>query len=253
MLIRRAPALGVLLLLVPMVASGFTPTFESVRSSLHGQLESLKGYQVDAVPEVDSSLLIRHWQEGMLWRQEWILNPDTDRTTLLLAAVGQGRTLQASFPDYRSIPLPFLSIWHPLSRSWWDAYRINTKVMNYQFLDDRPCLVIGADYGQTRTPQLWVDNERSTPLRLLVPEFDIQWLNYHRVGNYWLPKTMVVTFPDSGPHKLELAWRGVNNPVTHGPFSKEALLSTYAGQRSLQYVPGSVRPLFDRFPKATAP
>ena len=253
MLIRFFLPLCLVLFLVPAAASGFMPSFETVRSGLHGQLESLKNYQVDLVPAGDRSLLIRHWQEGPLWRQEWVMNPETERATLLLAAVGQGRMLSASFPEYRSIPVPFVSLWHPLSRAWWDEHRIDTRVMSYQFLEERPSLVIGAVYGQTRAPQLWVDNERFTLLRLLTPEHDLRWSDYQRIGNHWLPKAMVVAFPDMDPMLLEISWRGVNTAMTQDRFSKESFAATYAGQRSLQYVPSTVRPLFDRFPQAVRP
>jgi hypothetical protein len=242
----------VTLLLLPAPGQGFMPAIESVQSALHKQFASLDSYRVDIVPLEDPTLLIRHWQEGGLWRQEWVSHPDTEQSTLLLAAVGQGRTLNGSFPMYRSIPLPFLSFWHPLSRTWWETYRINTSVMSYQFLDDRPALVIGAEYGQTRIPQLWVDNQRHTPLRLLTPEFDLQWASYHRVGNHWLPKKMIITFPDTDPFSLDIAWRGVNIGLTPDRFSREALFSTYGSRYPLGFFPGPARPLFDRFPQALA-
>jgi hypothetical protein len=241
------------MLLFPTIGSGFTPPFESVRGTVLAQLESLKRYQVDIVPTETPDLLIRHWQDGTFWRQEWILTQSQERTSLLLAAVGQGDILNASFPAYRSIPLPLLSIWSPATRPWWNAYRIDTGVMNYGFLEDRPSLIIGADYGQTKVPQLWLDNERFTPLRLLLPENDLKWANYQKVGNHWLPGRMIVTFPDTNPYAFTITWRGVNAVLSQELFSREIFLATYGGQHSLNYIPGSIRPFFDRFPQVVAP
>jgi hypothetical protein len=253
LLTRPLPFLLLLLLLFPTLGSGFTPSFENVRKALHVQLEGLSRYQVDITPIDTSDLLIRYWQDGPLWRQEWILTHSRERTSLLLAAIGRGETLNASFPEYRSIPLPFLTFWNPASRPWWDAYRINTSILTYGFLDDRPSLIIGAEYGQTKVPQLWVDNERFTPLRLLLPEFDLKWKNYQKVGNHWLPGAMVVTFPDTDPYAFTITWRGVNAAMSHDRFSRENFLTTYGLQHSLNYIPGSIRPLFDRFPQSVAP
>jgi hypothetical protein len=249
-LISRICALCLLLLLLPGMALAFTPTFESVRTSMAEQMEGLKDYQVDLVPAFDRTLLIRHWQSGQLWRQEWTQDDGAKR--LLVAALGQGGTLSASFPGYRAMPLPLLWQWRQASRSMIETWRINTGVMSYQFLEDRPCLVLGAEYGQTSLPQLWVDNELTVPLRLIVPGIDLRWLSYHKVGNLWLPARLVVLFPDTDAFAFEVNWRSVNAAMAPELFSKDRFLSAYGGQRAISQLPPSIQPLFDRFPKTSA-
>jgi hypothetical protein len=249
-LIRRLPALLLLLLLLPGMALAFAPTFESVRTSIADQMEGLKDYQADIVPAFDRTLLIRHWQMGQLWRQEWIQDDGSRR--LLVAALGQGGTLSVSFPAYRAMPLPLLWQWRQASRGMADAWRINTAVTSYQFLEDRPCLVFGAEYGQTALPQLWVDNELTVPLRLIVPGLDLRWLGYHKVGNLWLPARMVVLFPDTDAFAFEVNWRSVNAAMAPELFSRDRFLSAFGGQRAISPLPPSIQPLFDRFPKTSA-
>jgi hypothetical protein len=50
----------------------------------------------------------------------------------------------------------------------------------------RPAWVVGADSGDTLTPQFWVDQERLVLLRQISKQFDVKFNDYQRMGGGWI-------------------------------------------------------------------
>jgi hypothetical protein len=95
---------------------------------------------------------------------------------------------------------------HPLLLLGFDAYFIDTaslinkldslgfdvSVLSDTTWQDRPTWIVGADSGDTRSQQFWIDKERLVFVRLLQntgtgdAQQDVRFNNYRRVGGGWV-------------------------------------------------------------------
>jgi outer membrane lipoprotein-sorting protein len=82
----------------------------------------------------------------------------------------------------------------PVSRTVDDlqnTLKIDLSKVNESTWDGRPVYVVGADLGNERTPQLWIDKERLVVLRQIFAANDTLFIdshlkNYQKVGNSWV-------------------------------------------------------------------
>ncbi|MFP4315677.1 MAG: hypothetical protein ACLFQR_05590 [Desulfovibrionales bacterium] len=232
-------------------AQAFMPPLQEIKKGLESEYSSLNSYQAEFRLRQDPLLSIRLWKEGPFWRQEWVEeDEETGSPRLLCASIGQGERLLLSYPEYRSVSKPVLWYWPPQGSSWMEHLSVDTSVSSYQFFKDRPALVYGATYGQLRRPQVWLDNERLVPLRLIRGDLELQWFEYVRVGNFWLPKVLGIVFPDAEPLNFDILWRRVNTPIPQEVFSRESFQQAYAPFQFSRDMPRIFRLLFERFPQA---
>lgn len=209
----RACALLVLILqCTPENGFAFFPSIEDVEARLRkatGQVQSLQA--VFTFPDQDPSVQLRVWQSSDMWRQEWVV--EEEETPLLrAAAIGQGQKLLASFPRGAGFTVPPFWFWkQPDPYIWWSRLGIEPGVMSYQFLEGRPCLVLGAVYGQADTPQMWIDTELFVPLRVRSRQgYQLDWLEYRTVANHDLPhRTRMANLQWNATSAL-IQWKGVN-------------------------------------------
>lgn len=78
-----------------------------------------------------------------------------------------------------------------------DSLGIDMSAMHERLWQDRPVYVVGAESGDLRSPQFWVDKERLYFVRLIRPDLDdgagiedIRFTDYRAVGEAWVAPTV---------------------------------------------------------------
>jgi hypothetical protein len=92
------------------------------------------------------------------------------------------------------IPMLFDVYVVPVDRTLADlrhALKIDISKVAQSTWDNRPVFIIGADPGNLRAPQVWVDTERLVVLRQIFPVndttfVDSQFKNYRPIGQSWI-------------------------------------------------------------------
>lgn len=72
-----------------------------------------------------------------------------------------------------------------------NTLKIDLSKVNETTWDGRPVYVIGADLGNERAPQIWIDKERLVVLRQIFAVNDTTFIdshlkNYQKIGNSWI-------------------------------------------------------------------
>ncbi|GAU07714.1 hypothetical protein [Desulfoplanes formicivorans] len=209
----------------------FFPEPGELAASLEKETHPLSSFQAilsfPKYPDVSCNL----WVKGNLWRQEFVETVQ-GRPRLVGAALGTRDSVTRVFPPNGRIPLPGLVVWQFSFRRWLDM-GIDPAIMSYQFLIDRPCLVVGAEDGQMHASQLWMDKERHVPVRAMWHKegvrYDLIWDAWSRLGNFWLPHTMWRAVDGQHPLEMHIRWNGVNINLNDGLFSASAMDRQFRG------------------------
>lgn len=214
----------------PVPGQAFFPEASEVVNQIQKEFRGLQSLQAEITFPEDLSMSVFVWHKGESWRQEWV-QERSDRQAVVGAGVGFGSTLLASYPDVQNFPQPVLNFWYrqPLD-SWLQDMGIDTSVMSYQFQGNRPCLVLGARYGESNRAQIWIDKELHVP-RKVVTWKGVRWTwsEYYRVGNFRLPHEARVHLPFGTSVEMALNWRAVNKNIPEQLFSSEAFADTFSG------------------------
>lgn len=248
---RRLWTLGCVMLFVACAvsASAFFPESEEIARQIRKQSTSLSSFQAILTFPDDPELSCNLWVKGKAWRQELIETHD-GKAQLVQAALGTDKDLAAVFPEQTTMPLPWLMVWK-FSLGRWEALGTNPDVLSFQFLVDRPCVVVGARDGDMDSAQCWVDNERHIPVRGLWPSAsgpcDLIWDECSQVGNFWLPHRMWFALNHHAPLQVRIRWNGVNIPLQDSLFSKAAFMRQFAG-KGLAAPSSSLLPQLGSFP-----
>ncbi len=222
-LLPVALAVGLLLLLAGAAYALFPDTGE-VADELKAKYEELESWQVELGLNGTSEHTIQCWRDGDHWRQEWIAATENG-TRVVRAAVGSGQRIEGVYPASPSAPHPPLRLfWLKDPKQAWQRMAIQDQVMSYQFLEDRPCLVLGAEYGDPRSSQVWIDLERRVPLRLVAPSgITWRWSEYYSLGNHLLPTRLRIAFPQGKSFSFDVQWHQVGTEIDSSLFSANAL------------------------------
>ncbi len=217
-----AAAIGVLLL--ASAAHALFPKTREVADKLRKNYETLESWRADLEVNGTSGQTIRSWRKGDLWRQEWRTFED-NATRVVRIAVGSGNRIDAVRPASATVPYPPLRLaWLNTPKQEWDRLGINGTVKSYQFLEDRPCLVLGAEYKDLESSQVWIDLERDVPLKLIAPSgISWRWSEYYSLGNHLLPTRLRVAFPEGESVAFDVRWEQVATEIDRSRFNPNAL------------------------------
>ena len=213
--------------------SAFFPESEEIARQISKQSAALSSFQAILTFPDDPELSCNLWVKGSAWRQEMIETRD-GKARVLQAALGTDKNLEAVFPEQTNMPLPWLMVWK-FSLARWFALGMNPDVTSFQFLVDRPCVVVGARDGDMDSAQCWVDNERHIPVRGIWRTdagmwYDLIWDECSQVGNFWLPHRIWFTVNHHAPLQMRIRWNGVNIPLQDSLFSTVAFMRQFAGK-----------------------
>jgi len=226
----------------------FFPKSGEVAEHVRREMKPLSSFQAilsfPDYPEITCNL----WVQGETWRQEFV-DASKESPRLARVALGTQTALARVFPDQGHAALPWLVIWQFPVSAWIDK-GMDPAVMSYQFLVDRPCLVMGAQDGQLQATQLWIDNERYVPLRVLSHKgdggCDLIWGEWERIGNFWLPHKIWYTIGGQPPLEIHVRWNGVNIPLNKDLFSPRVMDRQFQGKA--MYSSSLLFPLLDACP-----
>ena len=247
-LLGLAAVVGVLLLLMG-AAQAFFPEATEVADKLKANYEKLHSWQVNLSLNGTSDRVIRSWHKGELWRQEWLVT-GSNATQTIRAAVGSGRRIGAIAPASANIPYPPLNLsWLDNPREEWKKLAIAETVKSYQFLENRPCIVLGAEHGDLRSTQVWIDLERHVPLRLIAPSGIIwRWSKYYSLGNHLLPTRLRITFPQGKRFAFDLEWRQVATEIDRSRFDPANITRKFDQVEDLEVDEPELRFLLNSLP-----
>ncbi|MFW6415503.1 MAG: hypothetical protein ACOCZ2_04220 [Thermodesulfobacteriota bacterium] len=210
----------VVLLLAFGQASAFFPNVMEVSEKINNRYGSMDSLKARISFSGNSTSYIQVWRQDGKWRQEWI-GRDGNSSEIVQAAIGKDRELLASFPEKSSFPLSVFHFWYPgEASSFWQMLGINSGIMSYQFLDKTPCLVVGAEYRDFNSPQLWLHKEKYFPLLVINwKKIEWKWKEYTAVGNYYLPHKVEIDSPEGKVIKMEISWKGINSKIPEQLFN----------------------------------
>ena len=217
-----------LFLLYTIPAPAFFPEPNDVAVKVGKQARSLSSFQAvlsfPDYPEFSCNL----WVKGHQWRQE-LIETHGGIPRVVQAILGTDTRLSAVFPAETRAPLPWLLVWKfPMDR--WITPETNPQSMSYQFLSDRPCLVV----GESTATQYWIDNEREIPVRVIwqadAGSCDLIWDECSRVGTFWLPHQMRFTGNHDSVLHVRIRWNGINIPLQNTLFSADAFNRQFFGK-----------------------
>ena len=218
--------LAACLLAVP--GQAFYPETEALADRIQGRVGQVESLQVElSLPEAPR-LKIAVWKSGRQWRQEWIVQKESG-LKVAAAALGRGKSLRDVYPDQERFPLPFSVFWYQAPvQEWWSRLGIDTEIKSYQFVSGQPCLVLGAEYKEWHSPQMWIHNQEVYPVRLFTRRGMIwHWKDYRSVGNHPVPHGLEITFPDGRLIRFELDWRGINVDLPERLFDEQAFAEKF--------------------------
>lgn len=251
--IRRYPlmlaAAAVCVLLLLGGGQAFFPKAQEVAEDLKAEFKGLESWRVELALNGTSDHRIRCWRKGDLWRQEWF-GPRDNSTRVLRAALGKGQRIDAVHPSSANIPYPPLRLaWLAAPEKEWERLAINDEVKSYQFLGDRPCIVLGAKQGDMRSSQIWIDLERHVPLRLVAPSgITWRWSKYYSLGNHLLPTRQRIAFPQGKRFHFDLKWHKVGTEISESRFSPENFSRELADSGNPEVEEPRIRFLLDNLP-----
>lgn len=236
-----------LLVVSPRAVVAAPPDVIDLEERLFKTCQPLDKWQVEiGFPDFSNVDLVL-WRSGGWWRQEWRTKDEKGKKSLAVAAIGQAQKATQRVPEGQRIPLPLLQYWCPFP-AWWQRFHIETGARFYQFLGERPVLAIGGVEKQYDKPQLWLDNDTFAPLFLRLPDFDVEWSNMIKVGNFWLPTHAQIKFNDGHILKMVLVWRSVNVSQTPDLFKDNAFSALTTDPSGTVNFPGPIRSFFRNFP-----
>jgi hypothetical protein len=210
----------------------FFPQPGEVAERVRKEMKPLSSFQAilsfPDYPEITCNL----WVQGETWRQEFV-DASGESPRLARVALGTHTSLVRAFPDQGRAALPWLVIWQFPVSTWTDK-GMDPAVMSYQFLLDRPSLVMGAKDGELQATQLWIDNERHVPLRAMWQKgyggCDLIWDEWARIGNFWLPHRIWYAADGQHPLEIRVRWNGVNVPLNKDLFSPRIMDQQFQGK-----------------------
>lgn len=218
--------------LIASTCYAFFPEPGEVAVSVSKEMNPLSSFQAilsfPEYPEVTCNL----WVKGDAWRQEFV-ETIQGKPMLVRVAIGSRTSLARVFPHQDRVALPGLVVWQLPFKNWLDM-GMNPSIMSYQFLIDRPCLVVGAEDGQILATQFWMDNERHIPVRVIRQQgdrgCDLIWDAWSRIGNFWLPHTLWRSVNGQDPLEVRIRWNGVNVALKDDLFSSSAMDRNFQGK-----------------------
>jgi len=234
-------------------AHAFFPETQEVADRIATQYKGLKSWRVELGLNGTLDSRIRCWRKDDLWRQEWV-DASGNASRLVRAAVGSGQRIDAVYPGSSDAPYPPLGMaWITSPEKEWQRLAIEDGVKSYQFLGDRPCIVLGAEHGDERSSQVWIDLERHVPLRLIAPSgIQWRWSKYYSLGNHLLPTQLAILFPQGKRFVFDLEWRQVATDMSRSLFSPEELKEEFGGAVDLEVEEPLLRFLLDNLPPGSA-
>lgn len=250
-LVLAACLAGMLFLLSS--AQAHFPETQEVADEIAKRYEGLKSWRVELGLNGTSDSRIRYWRKGDLWRQEWV-DASENASRLVRAAVGSGQRIDAVHPASANAPYPLLRLaWLTAPEKEWERLAIEDGVKSYQFLGDRPCIVLGAEHGDKRSSQIWIDLERNVPLRLIAPSgIQWRWSEYYSLGNHLLPTQLGIVFPQGKRFLFDLEWRQVATDIDRSRFNPEELKGEFGQAVDLEVEEPRLRFLLDNLPPGSA-
>jgi hypothetical protein len=217
---------------VASTSPAFFPKPSEVADWVGKEMNPLSSFQAilsfPDYPEMTCNL----WVQKETWRQEFV-DSSAEGPRLAKVALGTRTSLVRGFPDQERAALPWLVVWQLPVRAWIDR-GMDPSVLSYQFLVDRPCLVMGAEDGNLRATQFWMDNERHVPVRVIWRQgersCDLIWDEWARIGNFWLPHRVWCAVDGQTPLEIRVRWNGVNIPLGRELFSPQVMDRQFKGK-----------------------
>jgi hypothetical protein len=230
---------------------GFFPETQELASRVKEQFSRMRSWQAVLSLAEETGFRIHCWRREASWRQEWISRTN-GTASVVRAALGHGQRLIASYPSAFTFPLSPLRLAgrdDPLAL--WRSLGVETEIKSYQFFSHRPCIVLGATFGNLDRPQVWIDLEEHVPLRL-VSASGLQWIwkDYYRAGNVALPHSLTVVLPGGERLTMEIVWKGVNTDIPDPLFDVSAFRDKFGRAPFTQLPSQRMQLLWERLPKA---
>jgi len=195
-------------------AGAFFPNVNKVSEKIEKRYGSIDSLMAEISFSGNSTSRIHVWRQSGKWRQEWI-SKNGNSSEIVQAAIGDGRKLLATFPEKSSFPLSVFHFWYPGDAyKFWQLLGINSEIMSYQFLEKTPCLVVGAEYQDLNSPQLWLHKDKYFPLLVINwKKIKWNWQEYAELGNYYLPHKVEIAFPEGKEIEMDIKWKGINTKI----------------------------------------
>jgi hypothetical protein len=115
---------------------------------------------------------------------------------------------------------------------------IDTMVTSLGRFDGEPVYILGAQYPDMTTPQIWIDKETFWPLRLLIPMSDregntsileFRYLLWQKNQKLWYPMRIECYEDDQLIREMTVSQMVVNPSIPDGFFDIEGLAWQYGG------------------------
>lgn len=185
-------------------ASAFVPDDEELAAQLRQAYGPLASWQAEVTfPDHPGVTVTVDYARGK-WRQQW-------RSGGVAAGVGLLGSVSAACTA-QGFPLSPLFVWMvPDPLASWQSWGIDCAERSYGFCGPSPCMMLGADPGDDRSPAVHLDNESMAPLlvryrtggRLIA----VAYSDYKTLGGYRVPQKAVL---DADGERLEMAVKWVS-------------------------------------------
>lgn len=211
-----------LLLLAALPALAFTPDDAELSTKLAKEYGGLSSWKVDvsfpAHPGVQASI----WQHGLQWRQEW---KSIDQPGKAIS-VGFGGQAAASCPA--DFPLPLTLFWNlPSPVAKWKALGVDNSTGGFGFHGDFPSYILGADAGEEQKPQVWLNNESMSLLRVRLASgsgyLEFSYSDYTMLGGFDVPGKGNILLPDGESVDFVMEWSLLNKAVDPSLYSVDSI------------------------------
>lgn len=198
-----------LLLLAATAAWGFTPDEDELSGRMAKEYGTLSSWSVDVSFPGHPGVMATIWQNGSQWRQEWTVPGQKGK------AVSVGYAGQAASSCPVSFPLPLTLLWNmPSPLKAWKQLGIDSSMSGFGFHGDSPSFILGSDTGEDDRPQVWLNNEDMSLLRIrvTVPAGDMEFLysEYTMLGGFMIPGVGTVLLPDGNALDFSMKWSQLN-------------------------------------------
>ncbi|BDQ33105.1 hypothetical protein [Pseudodesulfovibrio portus] len=193
------------LLFCAQPASAFVPDDEELAALLQKSYGPLASWEADVTFPGHYGVSVNvNFARGK-WRQEW-------RAGDTAVGVGQaGSVIAACTADgFALSPLFVWMVPDPLTA--WRSWGVDCAIRSYGFCGDAPCIMLGAEPGDDRTPAVHLDNEDMAPLlvRYAVDgkRISVAYSDYKTLGGYRVPQKVLLTV-DGETLEMSVKWKSV--------------------------------------------
>lgn len=200
-------------------ASAFTPDDEELAALVKGNFGALSSWEAEMTFPAYSGSKVHVWYARGRWRQEWRAG-DTS------VAVGKGGNVVAKCTagDFALSPL---FVWMPPDPvESWRSWGVDNATRGYGFCDDKPCFMLGSEFGDESSPSIRLNNEDFSPILFRystsVGLTTVNYSDYRTLGGFRVPQKVVVSVGDE-LLEIEIDWIAVNRADGEELYARDSI------------------------------